>query len=111
MRPALKRFAELMEKVLVANDHKGGWDKCTLDFLGNKLKEEFDEVWKLLKAAELENAFQQFEDEPAKMPIKFRKAMARELADVANVCMMIYDRMVTPKTDQEPEVVDAEMLS
>ena len=68
MRTSVRSFAEVMEKVLQVNDHKGGWGKrqCSLKYLRRRLFEEFGE-W-----VQTQN--------PAELP------------DIANYCMMIYER-------------------
>lgn len=37
LRPEVARFAEKMEKQLQANEHKGGWKNCDVDFLWDEL--------------------------------------------------------------------------
>ncbi|MBN2257841.1 MAG: hypothetical protein JW704_08450, partial [Anaerolineaceae bacterium] len=49
IRPALLKFAELMEEKLRANDHKGGWDDETTTYLFKRLKEEVGELEEALK--------------------------------------------------------------
>lgn len=67
-RPALKEFASAMETYLRMNDESKGdsWKTCDIDFLRNKLNEEIAE-W----------------DE---------SGHAHELCDIANVCMMLWNR-------------------
>lgn len=69
LRPALQWFAEQMEDRLAANDHKGGWEHCSLGLLAERL---CDEVAELAEAS----SFQ---------------ATAREAVDVANFALMIAD--------------------
>ena len=72
LRPAVKRFAEEMEKVLRKHDNnKGGWDdtKNTIQFLRDKLDEEYLEV------KNAEGIFNIF-----------------ELVDISNICMMLFSR-------------------
>lgn len=73
MREALRKFAEYMETVLVANDHKGGWSRCNRAQLLDKLHEEVSEL-----------------DQVIRKGVSPRD-IAREAADVANISMMIAD--------------------
>lgn len=68
---SIKRFAECMESVLQANDHKGGWTgtKCSDRYLREKLFEEISEY--MVEGYNPE-----------------------ELIDIANVCMMLFERAV-----------------
>lgn len=71
---ALKGFTMVMGNVL--NDHQekkgNSWHDCDLQFLLDKLDEEIKE----------------FKDEIKPL------AKAEELVDVANICMMLYERYV-----------------
>jgi len=69
IRPAVLKFAHLMEWKLRLNDDRPGWKDCTKEWLLGRLKEEL---------AELEKAH------PGKLT-------AYEAADVANFVMMIAD--------------------
>ena len=40
LRESVQKFAELMEKVLKENDHKGGCEQEDFDYLFNRLTEE-----------------------------------------------------------------------
>ena len=71
-RPVVNCFAQQMEKMLRANDYKGGWEDSTQLFLLSKLCEE---------VAEVANAFQN----PG------TSDLTHECADVANIAMMIAD--------------------
>lgn len=70
MRPELAMFAQYMEHKLKLNDHKGGWEKCTIEDLFNKLRREVDELEVAIK------------EEPS-------LNVAFEAADIANFAMMI----------------------
>lgn len=63
-------FAGKMESKLQENDHKGGWENCTFQYLFQKLDEEVKELTTCISE---EKAIQ-------------------EAADVANIAMMIADR-------------------
>jgi len=87
IRPAVKRFAQDMERILRKHDTrkgKKGWEKddCSLEFLTQKFNEEVKEyasciplfrIWKI--------------DEKVKENVK------KELIDVANICMMICEKL------------------
>jgi hypothetical protein len=70
IRPAVLRFAQLMEQRLKENDHKSGWEDCTRSYLFHKM---------LAKTDKLEDCFLR-EDDPIK-----------DAVDVANYAMMIAD--------------------
>ena len=67
-----KEFTEKMKLVLDLNQEKKGdsWVDCELQFLDDKLDEEYNE----------------FKEETKPL------AKAEECADMANVCMMLYNR-------------------
>lgn len=74
VRKPLERFVQKMESVLRANDHKGGWSRCSKQFLLDKLHEEVSELDQVIRNKPYD-----------------RTALANEAADVANIAMMIYD--------------------
>ena len=71
VRPEIIDFAEKMETVMREHDEKKGdsWKKCDVKQLDNKLCEEFRE-W----------------DET-------NKCSNEELVDIANMCMMLWNRL------------------
>ncbi len=71
MRKEVKLFAEQMEIALQRNDHKGGWDNCSFEYLFTRLIEEVGEISQAARNGD---------------PI------TKECADVANFAMMIADR-------------------
>lgn len=77
VRGTLLAFVALMEKTLRANDHKGGWDDCSVRWLRGRLHQE---------VAELDSAIRGLSRGVRPQEV------AREAADVANFCMMIADR-------------------
>lgn len=71
MRPPVYRFALQMERVLKQNDYKGGWDTCSISYLDMRLQQEIHEY---SKATSIQD-------------------QQKELTDIANFCMMIYNRL------------------
>jgi len=89
VRPAVQRFAEDMERVLRKHDKtKGvnGWEKsdCTFGFLVDKFDEEVEEVVTELQLCG-------FSSETGKNT--YTKEVKKELVDVANICMMLCEKM------------------
>ena len=84
MRKSVQKFAELMEKVLQENDHKGGWENCDFDYLFIRLTEE---------KRELRNLFhkRKFHYDLELKSEKLKEKAIKEAVDVANFCMMIAD--------------------
>lgn len=70
IRQEVSWFSLEMERKLKANDHKGGWRDCSMDYLFRRLREEMDEL-----------ALAEGDD------------IIDEAADVANFAMMIADRL------------------
>lgn len=98
MRPELAMFAQYMEHKLKLNDHKGGWEKCTIEDLFNKLRREVDELEVAIK------------EEPS-------LNVAFEAADIANFAMMITWNVmrelfnsVTPQTARFIKFADSPTL-
>ncbi len=85
IRRELFHFSERVEETLKRNDHKGGWEECSLDYLYFKLKEEFNEATTEIKPAMWWK--ESFEFESAGIT-RLRK-IQNEVRDVAAVCMMI----------------------
>ncbi len=75
MRDVVKWFARAMEQRLKENDHKGGWERCTDEYLFRRLVEE---------VGELSIAIHDTSSEREELVLK-------EAADVANFTMMIVD--------------------
>ena len=79
VREPLAYFAYMMEKVLSANDHKGGWESLGIPYLLARLDQERD---KLLIA---------LHDEETAENIR------HECCDIANLAMMIFDNFRSDK--------------
>lgn len=74
-RAEVSRFAERMETKLRANDHKQHWSTCDLGYLLRELDKEVNELHGALAAG------------------TDVEAVANEAADVANIAMMIADKV------------------
>ena len=74
--PQVIAFAKAMDDVLTRNDHKGGWDKsnCSVEYLQHRLVEEMGEYFRSLEM-DVQPSWRQ-----------------KELLDIANFCMMLWDR-------------------
>lgn len=77
-------FAYEMERVLKANDHKGGWEKCDIAFFVGKLKEE---------QGELIEALWHYDIDDNKTDV-VKLGIVKEAADLANIAMMVYDNLM-----------------
>lgn len=75
LRPQLAWFAEEMEKVLQANDHKGGWEDMTPWEIHWRIAEEFEEVTQALGRGSP------------------NYEIVKELCDVACLCMFMADNV------------------
>ena len=76
--PSVLAFAEIMERKLSANRHKGGWLACRPEWLFARLVEEVGEAAAIMRGSE---------DDGWGAAAKLES----ELADVANFCMMLAD--------------------
>lgn len=72
----VRAFAEAMELILKKNDYKGGWQDCSKSYLQNRLIEEVGEYFGLL----------------ARAIGRDKELEQKELIDIANFCMMLWDR-------------------
>lgn len=96
MRPEVLAFSEEMERILKANDHKGGWKRrdVTVTYLKRRLTQEISEFERALAA--------QIEIYPGNA--RSKAAVLSEACDVANFLMMICDvadALPTPPSTQE----------
>lgn len=78
-RPAVVRFAQLMERKLRERDYKGGWKNCTLQYLAAGMTHEVVELVDAMDAILTD-------DGPTNL-----HAVIAETVDVANYCMMLAD--------------------
>lgn len=72
-REQVKWFADQMELKLKENDHKGDWDGCSIDYLIQRLYEEFTELFAIIHTND-------------------KELIISECADVSNFAMMIADK-------------------
>lgn len=86
IRPALLRFAEQMERVLQANDEKGGWDGCCPGWLVERAGQEMREVRAAYKRWVDFRDFRNGAEEE-----RINAKLQHEVTDVANFCMMVFD--------------------
>lgn len=84
LRPCVRRFAELMELKLRANDHKGDWQEDEAHALIERARHELKELEEAVTAEAY--AFVTGRSNPA-----MRRAVADEAAATANFCLMVAD--------------------
>lgn len=83
--PQVIAFAKAMDKVLCENDHKGGWGEgqCTIKYLQSRLVEEMGEYFALVAM---------YGDERGIVQEYYFPNVRKELLDIANFCLMLWDR-------------------
>ena len=77
--PQVIAFAKAMDDVLCNNDHKGGWQNCDINYLRFRLVEEMGEYFAWV------NGDDGWKEEKIKQ-------MKKELLDIANYALMLWDR-------------------
>lgn len=78
-----------MERMLVDNDDKGGWDRCTMFWLLDKVSEEVREA----RDAVITLAVKMLDRSAASdYPSREFECLIDEAADIANYAMMVADR-------------------
>ena len=87
VRPEVSRFAGLMEAQLIKHDDKLGWKNEYIKFLFDRLIEEANELFELLKSPAVVD------------PVR----IGEEAADVANFAMMIADVCGALKEDVDAD--------
>lgn len=92
VRGQVAYFAGLMEMILRENDDKDGWDECHPLWLNAKLAEEVGELGKILTMI--------YHPEGTPTPYhetveirEMKLSAIREATDIANVAMMLADRL------------------
>ena len=95
MRDSVKNFAKEMETILELNDFKGGWDArhCTMDYLQHRLVEELGEYFRTLEHGLIKDGYITTDDQ------------RKELVDIANFAMMLWERTPKYKSGTMPEKV------
>ncbi|SDY43510.1 hypothetical protein [Bacillus sp. 166amftsu] len=78
IRKEVKWFAEHMESRLQENNHKTGWEDCTVDFLSSQINRNLNELNGL------------FEELPANYSV-LSANIIRQCSDISNYAMMIAD--------------------
>lgn len=87
-RESVRQFSRAMENILQQNDHKDGWEHMTYPELYDRLTEELQEVKGVLDAVEKDV----YADKPIPQDvIDGYEEVQREVVDVANFCMFVYD--------------------
>ena len=89
LRPEVRVFARAMEQKLRENEHKGGWQDETADWLLERLEEEVKE----LKAAAVRPLSASDLLDWNKRHAEYQTKVLREAADVANFAMMVCDQL------------------
>ena len=90
LRPEVQKFAEEMERQLQANEHKGGWEDCTICHLIVELRRN---------SYELERAALRVDAGlTSSIPSVVRRA-----ANVANIAMMVADNWGGEFSQKKPE--------
>jgi hypothetical protein len=95
LRPEVKRFAEEMERQLQANEHKGGWEDCTICHLIVELRRN---------SYELERAALRVDAGLTSST----PSVVRRAANVANFAMMVADNWGGEFSQKKPEPEKAE---
>jgi len=87
-RPELLSFANMMEDILIENDDEKGtsWKDLELAILLQKLKDEFKEL--MNKKNLIHNM-----DEFPYLEVHDQEAIKKECLDLANLCMMVWNRL------------------
>ena len=90
LRPEVAAFAQLMERELRRNDHKGGWKEEQTSYLSRRCGNELEELRAAIQLQRKE-WMTGFPPVDAGKRDELRVAVGREAADVANFAMMIAD--------------------
>jgi NTP pyrophosphatase (non-canonical NTP hydrolase) len=101
-RPAVLRFARLMEAQLREHDDRPGWQDCTLDWLYGRMVEEAEELREAIERAPGQRRGSVSDD--------WREDYQRareEAADVANFAMMIADVLGSPTAGEADAILRA----
>lgn len=91
MRDEVQRFAEVMERELKANDHKGGWKDCSLDWLFAELETHLKRLRANAYGSHILHTLADRVGPEAGPPTRTLEYVLDDAADVANFAMMIAD--------------------
>lgn len=78
-------FAKAMDEILTKNDYKGGWNECNVSYLRARLVEELGEYFARV-------AINIDYESTKPLDARDKELERKELADIANFCMMLWDR-------------------
>ncbi len=90
LRPEVVKFAQLMERALRDNDHKGGWKEEQTSYLSRRCGNELEELREAIQKQRRE-WMTGFPPVDAAKRDALRADVGKEAADVANFAMMIAD--------------------
>lgn len=93
-REPVRWFAEQMEKKLLENDYKGGWQECTIGYLRRSMENETCELERAVMAlwVFIENGYaKSLRVKSLHSGKKLARQIIEEASDVANFAMMIAD--------------------
>lgn len=87
VRPEVLKFASEMERILKANDYKGGWnaENCKVSYLRARLVEELGEYFARV-------AINIDYESTNPLDARDKELERKELVDIANFAMMLWDR-------------------
>ncbi|MNU34876.1 hypothetical protein D3C71_234620 [compost metagenome] len=88
LRPEVQWFAEQMELMLQANEHKGGWSSESSEFLLMECERNFD----MLDVA-VSNHTRASHTDSKELRKEWMAAIMRRSANVANFAMMVADNV------------------
>ncbi|KHF33430.1 hypothetical protein [Paenibacillus sp. USDA918EY] len=83
-RPEVAEFSKQMEKQLQANEHKGGWENYTNQFLRNELEKNFRKL----------------------MRCSSHDEYRRRCANIANFAMMLSENDIREENEHWREIPD-----
>lgn len=78
-------FAKAMDEILTKNDYKGGWNECKVSYLRARLVEELCEYFARV-------AINIDYESTKPLDARDKELERKELTDIANFCMMLWDR-------------------
>jgi len=91
LRPEVARFAQLMERVLRDNDHKGGWKDMEAADLLKRLRDETKELAQAIESQAVRCGCRSADECRHGLFAAGSTDIVREAVDVANFAMMVAD--------------------